>query len=72
MGVGPWGGGGGLAWGHIPEAALALLHEIHVQLRAEKGLAIRKGNDGVAINFVICHTITNCIPLFPQAARLVL
>ena len=54
---------GGLAWGHIPETALALMHEVHVQLRAEKGLAICKGNDGIAVNFVVCHTIADCIPL---------
>ena len=49
----------------VPEVALTLVHEVHVEACAEKSLAIGKRNDGIAIHLVISHTVAYCIPLKP-------
>lgn len=49
----------------VPEVALTLVHEVHVEACAEKSLAIGKRNDGITIHLIISDTIANCIPLKP-------
>ncbi len=49
----------------VPKVALALMHEVHVEARAEKSLAIGKRNDGIAVHLIISDTVANCIPLKP-------